>query len=99
MLNPTYSYNPYLDQDDNNEAHYRYDKSAALRTYLDLSELPQAGRSELLVACATANRVGFPLPKAEPVRGSDVMGMIELNGVTNALLTQMLMVQFGGDRD
>ena len=27
------------------------------------------------------------------------MGMIELNGVTDALLTQMLMVQFGGDRD
>ena len=99
MLDPTHSYNPYIDQDEDNEAHYRYDQSGALRTYLELSELPQAGRSALLVACATANRVAFPWVGAEPVRGYDFMGMIELNGVTDALLTQILMVQFGGGRD
>ena len=60
MLDPTHSYNPYLDQDEDNEAHYRYDKSGALQTYLEVSELSQAGRSELLVACATANRGAFP---------------------------------------
>ena len=51
------------------------------------------------MACATANRVGFPWPGAEPVRDFDVMGIIELYGVTDALRTQMLMVGLGGDRD
>ena len=66
---------------------------------MELPELPQAGRLELLAACETANCVGFPWPGAEPVRGFDVMDMIEPNCLTDALLTQMLMVQFGGDRD
>ena len=60
MLDPEYSYNPYLDHDDDNEAHYRYDQSATLRTYLELPALPQAGRSEIRSASETANCVGFP---------------------------------------
>ena len=44
MLDPAYSYNPYLDHDEKNEAHYRYDRSAALRTNLELLNLPQAWR-------------------------------------------------------
>ena len=37
MLDPGYSYKPYLVHDEANEAHYRYDQSAPLRTYLELS--------------------------------------------------------------
>ena len=36
MLDPKYSYNPYLDHDEENEGHYRYDQSAVLRTYMEL---------------------------------------------------------------
>ena len=99
MLDPTYSYNPYLDYDEDNEAHYRYDQSAALQMYLELPELPHEGRSKPFAACATVNCVGFPWPGAEPVRGFDIMDMIEPNCLTDPLLTQMLMVQFGGNRD
>ena len=99
MLDPTYSYYPYLDKDEDNKAHYRYDQSVALRTYLGLPEPSQAGRSEPLVACATTNCIGSPWSGAEPVRGCDVMDMIGPNCLTDSLPTQMLMVQFGGDRD
>ena len=99
MLDQSYSYNPYLDHDAENEAHYRYDQSSPLRTYLEVPELPLTGRSELITACVDANCVGFPWPGTEPVRGFDVTDMIEPNGLSDALLTQMFMVQFGGDRD
>ena len=99
MLDPGYSYNPYLDHDEDNEAHYRYDQSASLRTYLQLPELPQAGRVELMANSTDANCIGFPWPDTEPVRGFDVRDMIAPNCLTEALLTQMMMVQFGGDRE
>ena len=46
MLDTAYWYNLYLDHDENSDAHYRYDQSASLRTYLELPELTQARRLE-----------------------------------------------------
>ena len=73
VLDPTYCYNPYLGYDKDNEAHYRYEQSPALRTFFELPELQQAGRSELLAACATVYCVGLPCPEAEPLQGYDFM--------------------------
>ena len=44
MLDPTYCYNPYLNHVDDKETHFCYDQSPTLRTYLELLDLPQAGR-------------------------------------------------------
>ena len=92
MLDQHYSYNSYLDHDVENEEHCRYDQSSPLRTYLEVPDLPLTGRSELITACADANCVGFPRLNTEPVRGFDVMDIIEPDDLTDALLTQMFMV-------
>ena len=99
MLDKNYRYSPYVCHDVKNEAQNQYNPSATLRTYLEVSELSRTGRLDLKTACTDASCVGLSWPGTKPVRGFDIMDMIEPNGLTDALMTQMFMVQFGRDRD
>ena len=99
MLDQTYSYSPYLDNDEESKSNYHYDPFAAKGTYLELPELPQAGRSKLLAVCADVTCVSFLWPGTEPFRGFNVMDIIEPIRQADEILTQMFIVQFGGDQD
>ena len=99
MLDPEYRYDPYLDNDENNETQYRYDQSALLRTYLQLPDLPQAESVEQTDTSTYAKCVDFPWPETQPVQGLDVQDMIAPNFLTDAHLTKIMVIQFGRDRN
>ena len=99
LQDPGYSYNPYQDHDEDNAYHYRYDQSKALRTYLEVPDIPPKAQLDVLTASKEACCVGTPWPNHEPARGFDIKDMIDPNCLTDTSLTNMFLVQFRRDPD